>query len=82
MDGYRSFIHSCQNIKATNMSLNRNIDKHPHHGCAAVENCDCITKHHKRPRIQVIKQMGSVVEHYIFYDYSSMTFWQRQNYRG
>lgn len=41
MGGYRSFIHSCQNIRAANMSFNRNIDKHPHRGCAAVENYDC-----------------------------------------
>lgn len=55
MGGYRSFIHSCQNIKATNMSFNRKIDKHPHHGCAAVGNYACVTKH-ERPRVQVIKQ--------------------------
>lgn len=41
MGGYRSFIHSCQNIKAANMSFNRNIDKYPPRGCAAVENYDC-----------------------------------------
>lgn len=39
MGAYRSFIHSCQNLKATSMSFNTNIE-HPHNGYAAVENCD------------------------------------------
>lgn len=40
MDAYRSFIYSCQNLKAISMSFKGSMNKHPHNGYTAVENSD------------------------------------------